>query len=79
MFVLTWDEGGGFYDYVPPQPMPSPDGIKPSMSIDLLPGDICHGSDSNRPDLRFRVYRLSRAHDGHFSLFQEELSFPRYG
>ncbi|HTR64950.1 MAG TPA: alkaline phosphatase family protein [Terriglobales bacterium] len=35
---FTYDEGGGFYDHVPPQPMPSPDGIKPK---DLIPGDIC--------------------------------------
>ncbi len=37
-FILTWDEYGGFYDHVPPQPAVSPDGIPPS---DLLPGDVC--------------------------------------
>jgi phospholipase C len=37
-FILTWDEYGGFYDHVPPQPTVSPDGIKPS---DLLSGDVC--------------------------------------
>jgi phospholipase C len=37
-FFLTYDEGGGFYDHVPPQPAVSPDGIKP---VDLLPNDIC--------------------------------------
>jgi phospholipase C len=36
--LFTYDEFGGFYDHVPPQPMPSPDGIAP---LDLLPGDIC--------------------------------------
>jgi phospholipase C len=36
--LFTYDEGGGFYDHVSPQPMPSPDGIPP---IDLLAGDIC--------------------------------------
>lgn len=30
IFILTWDEGGGFFDHVSPQPMPSPDGIVPS-------------------------------------------------
>jgi hypothetical protein len=34
----TYDEAGGFYDHVSPQPMPSPDGIAP---MDLVPGDIC--------------------------------------
>ena len=35
VFFLTYDEGGGFYDHVPPVSMPSPDGKKPA----LLPGD----------------------------------------
>jgi phospholipase C len=35
VFFITYDEGGGFYDHVPPAPMPSPDGIKPY----LAPGD----------------------------------------
>jgi phospholipase C len=38
VFILTWDEFGGFYDHVPPQPAVNPDGLPPS---DLLPGDIC--------------------------------------
>src|SRR5262249_43118745 len=37
-FILTFDEFGGFYDHVPPQPTVSPDGIKPA---DLFPGDVC--------------------------------------
>jgi len=36
--IFTYDESGGFYDHVSPQPMPSPDGIAP---LDLAPGDIC--------------------------------------
>ena len=36
--IFTYDEAGGFYDHVPPQPMPSPDGIQP---MDLVAGDIC--------------------------------------
>ncbi len=36
--IFTYDEFGGFYDHVSPQPMPSPDGIEP---IDLQPMDIC--------------------------------------
>jgi phospholipase C len=38
VFILTFDEFGGFYDHVPPQPTVSPDGIKP---VDLFSYDIC--------------------------------------
>lgn len=37
VFFLTWDEGGGFYDHVPPVGTVNPDGIKP---VDLQPGDF---------------------------------------
>jgi phospholipase C len=40
VMIFTYDEAGGLYDHVSPQPMPSPDGIQP---IDLQPGDICDG------------------------------------
>ena len=36
--IFTYDEAGGFYDHVAPQPMPNPDGIQP---LDLQAGDIC--------------------------------------
>lgn len=36
IFFLTFDEGGGFYDHVPPAAAVSPDGIKP---IDIPPND----------------------------------------
>jgi phospholipase C len=39
VFLLTFDEFGGLYDHVPPQPTVSPDGIKP---VDLRPYDICY-------------------------------------
>jgi phospholipase C len=39
VFILTYDEYGGFYDHVPPQLTVSPDGILPS---DLQPGDPCN-------------------------------------
>ncbi len=35
VFFITYDEGGGFYDHVPPVSMPNPDGKKPI----LAPGD----------------------------------------
>jgi phospholipase C len=55
VFILTWDEMGGFYDHVPPQPMPSPDGIPPS---DLLPDDICTQSTGPTCDFVFTGYRV---------------------
>ena len=58
VFILTWDEGGGFYDHVAPQPMPSPDGIKPSTSIDLLPGDICTTATGPTCDFVYTGYRV---------------------
>ncbi len=36
VFILTFDEGGGLYDHVPPVPMPLPDNIPPN----LLSADI---------------------------------------
>jgi phospholipase C len=44
-FIWTTDEGGGFYDHVPPQPAVSPDSIPPQ---DLRPGDICTTSGGGR-------------------------------
>lgn len=38
IMLFTYDEFGGFYDHVSPQPMPSPDGIAP---MDLIPTDEC--------------------------------------
>jgi phospholipase C len=37
VFFLTWDEGGGFYDHVPPVGTVNPDGIAP---VDLQPTDF---------------------------------------
>jgi len=39
-FIFTFDEFGGLYDHVSPQPAVSPDGILP---VDLLPNDVCTG------------------------------------
>ena len=60
IFILTWDEGGGFYDHVSPQPMPSPDAIAPK---DLRANDICtntDGSINSSPTCNFMYtgYRL---------------------
>ena len=44
--IFTYDESGGMYDHVPPQPEPSPDGIPP---IDLPVGSPCYGYDFSSP------------------------------
>jgi phospholipase C len=44
--IFTYDEAGGYYDHVSPQPAPPPDSPSSStyLPIDLQPGDICDGS-----------------------------------
>jgi phospholipase C len=54
-FILTFDEFGGFYDHVAPQPAVSPDGIKPS---DLQPGDICTKGLGPTCDFVYTGYRV---------------------
>jgi phospholipase C len=55
VFILTFDEFGGFYDHVPPQATVSPDGIKPN---DLKPGDICTTSTGPTCDFDYTGYRV---------------------
>jgi phospholipase C len=40
VFIETFDEGGGFYDHVPPMPVVNPDGIKPVLDPTDIPGDF---------------------------------------
>ena len=54
-FILTFDENGGLYDHVSPQPAVSPDGIKP---VDLLPGDICTTTTGPTCDFVYTGYRV---------------------
>jgi phospholipase C len=55
-FIWTTDEGGGFYDHVPPQAAINPDGIPPQ---DLQPGDICTTSGGGRTcDFTSTGYRV---------------------
>jgi phospholipase C len=54
-FILTYDENGGLYDHVAPQPAVSPDGIKP---VDLLPGDICTTTTGPTCDFVYTGYRI---------------------
>jgi phospholipase C len=54
-FILTFDEFGGLYDHVAPQPAISPDGIKPQ---DLLTGDICTQGTGPTCDFTYTGFRL---------------------
>jgi phospholipase C len=54
-FILTYDEFGGFYDHVSPQPMPPPDNIAPS---DLQPTDICVSSTGPTCNFDYTGYRV---------------------
>jgi phospholipase C len=55
VFILTYDEAGGLYDHVAPQPAINPDGIAPK---DLLPGDICTGSGGSNCDFNYTGFRV---------------------
>ena len=55
VFLLTWDEFGGTYDHVAPQPAVSPDGIPPS---DLQPGDVCTQVSGPPCDFTYTGYRV---------------------
>ena len=55
VFILTYDEFGGLYDHVSPQPAVSPDGIKPR---DFLPGDICTKFTGPTCDFVYTGYRV---------------------
>ncbi len=50
VFILTYDEPGGLYDHVSPQPAVNPDGIAP---IDLQPNDICTPPATNASNCDF--------------------------
>ncbi len=55
VFILTFDEFGGIYDHVSPQPTVSPDVIKPR---DLFPGDICTKTTGPTCDFVYTGYRV---------------------
>jgi phospholipase C len=57
VFVLTFDEPGGFYDHVAPQPTVNPDGIQP---VDLQPNDPCFGATTPGTvcDFSYTGYRV---------------------
>jgi len=54
-FIFTFDESGGLYDHVAPQPTVSPDGIKP---VDLPAGYICTVTTGPICDFTYTGYRI---------------------
>jgi phospholipase C len=61
VFFLTFDEAGGFYDHVPPQPAVSPDGIPPSDLVTSSNPDICaagNGAGGFTCDFTLTGYRV---------------------
>ena len=61
VFFLTFDEGGGFYDHVAPQPAVSPDGIPPSDLVTQPTPDICaagNGAGGFTCDFTLTGYRV---------------------
>ena len=54
-FILTYDEFGGVYDHVAPQPAVSPYGIEPK---DLMTNDICTTATGPDCDFVYTGYRL---------------------
>ena len=62
VFILSWDESGGFFDHVPPHTIASPDG---GLPIDLQGSptpDICWQSGGVNPNpycaFRYTGYRV---------------------
>jgi phospholipase C len=56
--IFTYDEFGGFYDHVPPQPAVVPDQY--AYPIDLEPNDTCQGADQSSGVCSFAMtgYRI---------------------
>jgi phospholipase C len=55
VFILTFDEAGGAFDHVPPQPAVSPDGIPPT---DLNAGDVCTAVPGPNCDFNHTGFRV---------------------
>lgn len=63
VFFLSYDEGGGLWDHVPPPKAVSPDGIKP---VDLPSTDVQAEADFTRCGLRVPFFAISPyARKGH--------------
>jgi phospholipase C len=54
-FIFTYDESGGMYDHVAPQPTVSPDGIAP---LDLPPDSVCYTVKGPTCNFVYTGYRI---------------------
>jgi phospholipase C len=54
-FILTYDESGGMYDHVAPQPAVSPDGIAP---LDLPVDSVCYAATGPTCNFVYTGYRI---------------------
>jgi phospholipase C len=54
-FIFTFDESGGQYDHVAPQPAVSPDGIPP---LDLPPDSVCYSEKGPICNFTYTGYRI---------------------
>ena len=57
VLIFTYDEFGGFYDHVAPQPMTSPDGTN-NLPVDLHPGDVCTQAGGPLCNFNWTGYRV---------------------
>lgn len=55
VFFFTFDESGGLYDHVSPQPAVSPDGIAP---VDILPNNVCYTIKGPTCNFTYTGYRI---------------------
>jgi phospholipase C len=54
IFILTFDEFGGFYDHVPPHQVPGDS----STPIDLMPGDVCTSQTGANCQFNYTGFRV---------------------
>ena len=59
VFILTFDEGGGYYDHVAPQPAVHPDGLSPTDLTDVEKQVIQPPGDFNRTGYRVPLLVVS--------------------
>ena len=59
LLLFTYDEFGGFYDHVPPQPAVKPDDLPATPPpTDLLPNDVCTSVLGPNCDFVYTGYRI---------------------
>ena len=77
VIILTWDEGGGFYDHVTPPAAPAPDNIPPGMCADNSnpPGSQTPGNGAQCSDSATEAQKLCSM----ASMGEQCAGFDQYG